>query len=313
MNDPKVYIVILNYRQWQDTWECIGSLLKSSFQNYSVIIVDNDSQNNSFENIINQARTASIATTGYQLYSKEMLNGKIDFQNLPRLTFIQNDINAGFAGGNNIVLRLLAGLDAYVWLLNPDMVIREDTLAELVSFGVKQTTCCIIGAEVRTFSGNQELFFYGGGKVNFLSGTVRLIKNPGSAGRLDYISGGCLFTHAANFKTYGLLPEEYFLYWEETDWCFRAMQQGAALFVCPSAVCYDKISTVIGKGFLSDYYYSRNGLLFISKFRKWNVPIALLAMTIRWFKRILTGQWSRARGVWRGTIDFLKKRFNEAK
>lgn len=310
MNAPKVYIIVLNYKQWQDTWACIESVLRSSFRNYSLIIVDNDSKNNSLENIIDQAENASIAATDYKLYSRDMLNGKIDLHKLPRLTFIQNNSNAGFAGGNNIVLRLLAPLDAYIWLLNPDMIIREDTLAELVSFADKQTADCIIGAEVRTHAGNQELFFYGGGKVNFLAGTIQLIKSPGSA--LDYISGGCLFTHAANFKKYGVLPEDYFLYWEETDWCFRAKQQGVALLVCPSAVCYDKVSTVIGKGFLSDYYYCRNGLLFLSKFSKGNLPIALLAMKIRWFKRIVMGQWGRARGVWWGTIDFLKRKFNEA-
>jgi GT2 family glycosyltransferase len=310
MNTPKVYIVILNYRQWQDTWACIGSVLRSSYPDYSIIIIDNDSQNNSVENIIKQAESASIAAMDYKLFTAEMLD--TDLQNLPRLTFIQNNRNAGFAGGNNIVLRLLAGLDAYVWLLNPDMIIREDTLGELVSFAERQTSDCIIGAEVRTYSGKQGLFFYGGGKVNFLSGTVQLIKIPGSVSRLDYISGGCLFTHAANFKKYGILPEDYFLYWEETDWCYSAKLKGVALLVCPSAICFDKVSTVIGKGFLSDYYYSRNGLLFISKFRKGNVTIALLAMKIRWFKRIVTGQWSRARGVWKGTIDFLKRKFNEA-
>jgi GT2 family glycosyltransferase len=281
-------------------------VLQSSYRNYSIIIIDNNSQNNSIENIIRQALSSSIAASEYKIYTREMTG--IDLQNLPRLTFIQNNRNAGFAGGNNIVLRLLAGLDAYVWLLNPDMVIREDTLAELVSFAVRQTSDCIIGAGVRSFSGKKELFFYGGGKVNFLSGTIRLMKNQESVNSLDYISGGCLFTHATNFEKFGALPEDYFLYWEETDWCYRAKQKGVALLVCPSAICFDKVSTVIGKGFLSDYYYSRNGLLFISKFRKRKVAIALLAMKLRWFKRIITGQWSRARGVWRGTIDFLKRK-----
>ena len=313
MNTPKVYIVILNYLQWQDTKECLESVLKSSYNNFSVIIIDNNSRNNSLEYLTDPAMNKAIEATNYRIYSREMLTSPVNWQDLPLLTFIQNDINAGFAGGNNIVLRLLANLDAYVWLLNPDMTIRKDTLSELVNFSAHKIPDCVIGAEVRSYSGNQEPLFYGGGKVNFLSGTVRLVKKREAIHRLDYISGGCLFTHAANFKKYGVLPENYFLYWEETDWCFRAKQQGVELLVCLSAVCYDKVSTVIGKGFLANYYYSRNGLLFISKFKKRNMPIALFAMTFRLFKRIITGQWGRARGVFKGTIDFLKKKFNAAK
>lgn len=313
MNTSKVYILILNYLQWQDTKECLESVLKSSYNNFSIIVIDNNSRNNSLEHLTDYVKNGSVEATGYRTYNREMLNSQVDWQELPRLTFIQNDINAGFAGGNNIVLRNLTNLDAYIWLLNPDMTIREDTLTELVNYSVLKTSDCIIGAEVRSYSGNQEPLFYGGGRINFLSGTIRLVKKQEAIHRLDYISGGCLFTHAANFKKYGVLPENYFLYWEETHWCFRAKQQGVELLVCPSAVCYDKVSTVIGKGFLSDYYYCRNGLLFISKFRKKNVPIALFAMKIRWFKRIVSGQCGRARGVYRGTVDFLKGKFNEAK
>jgi GT2 family glycosyltransferase len=163
-----------------------------------------------------------------------------------------------------------------------------------------------------SYTGNQDLLFFGGGWVNFIRGTIEFNKNSDDGVNLDFISGGCLFTHTGNFKKFGVLPEEYFLYWEETEWCYRLKQSGVKLFVCRSAVCFDKISTVIGKGFLADYYYSRNGLLFISKFSKRNIIFALFAMTMRWFKRIVTGQGNRARGVWRGTIDFLKGNFNEA-
>ena len=85
---------------------------------------------------------------------------------------------------------------------------------------------------------------------------------------MDYISGGSLFTHINSFNDLGLLPEEYFLYWEETDWCYRAKKKGYELRLCEKAVCYDKVSSSIGKSFLADYYYTRNGLFFLSKFKK---------------------------------------------
>ena len=67
---------------------------------------------------------------------------------------------------------------------------------------------------------------YGGGKINFNSGTITMLKTKDQVAEMDFVSGGSLFTHAANYKTLGLLPEDYFLYWEETDWCYRAKTNG---------------------------------------------------------------------------------------
>ena len=103
------------------------------------------------------------------------------------------------------------------------------------------------------------------------------------------------------------------MYWEETDWCYRAKQGGHGLYVCTTATCYDKGSTVIGKNFMADYYYVRSGLLFISKFRKKNIPVVLIFVGIRFLKRVVTGRWARARGVLKGTMDYFKMRTDETK
>lgn len=320
MPAPKVYIVILNYSQWQDSRDCLESVLQSAYTNFSIFLVDNNSGNNSIENLT--AWLDNITGSGIPLFEKpvdylvikrpEMSNSP-DLARFPKITFIQNEINAGFAAGNNIVLQFLKDQDAYIWLLNPDMTIKNDTLGELVRFTVQQPINTISGVVVRYSKGNHKLLFYGGGKINFRLATVRMVQRPGVISRLDYISGSCLFTHAGNFKLLGLLPEDYFLYWEETEWCYRAKQRGYGLAVCQTAICYDKISSVIGKSFMANYYYVRNGLLFVSKFRKKKIPVVLFFVMLRFLKRIVTGQWKRARGVCKGTIDFLKMKPNEAK
>ncbi|HEY6504018.1 MAG TPA: glycosyltransferase family 2 protein [Chitinophagaceae bacterium] len=310
MNDPKVYIVILNYKQWEDSRDCLNSVLHSAYTNFSVLLVDNNSGNDSLGHLAEWLKNNTISVK-HLLLAKGGIDAPLLFSDFPKVVFFQNNKNEGFAAGNNLVLRFLQEENAYVWLLNPDMIVKENTLGELVSFAERQSPGSIIGAEVRSYSGNQGLFFYGGGKVNFISATVTLIKGPAKASGLDYISGGCLFMHAGNFKRLGLLPEEYFLYWEETDWCYKAKQQNYKLLVCPTAICYDKISTVIGKGFMSDYYYARNGLLFISKYRKKNIPVVILFMGIRILKRLVTGQWARAKGVYKGARDFLKMKPHE--
>jgi GT2 family glycosyltransferase len=113
-------------------------------------------------------------------------------------------------------------------------------------------------------------------------------------------------TKASNFRELGVLPEEYFLYWEETDWCFRARQAGYELAVCTTAICYDKGGTTIGRGALADFFYTRNGLLFVSKYKKGKLAGALLFAGLRLTRRILSGQWSRAKGMSKGIAAFLK-------
>jgi GT2 family glycosyltransferase len=317
---PKVYIVILNFKQWEDTRDCLESVLQSTYNNFSVFVIDNNSGNNSLKYLSAWLETRMAGKPSlqqqpvqYVLLTRQELNESTDFSKLPGVVFIQNDENAGFAAGNNVVLRILRNKEVYFWLLNPDMVIKEDALEKLVQFTSGLSFRSIVGAIVRSYSGNHELLFYGGHKVNFLSATVRMVKQKSAVQRLDYISGACLFTHASNLEQLGLLPEEYFLYWEETDWCYRAKRSGYVLAVCPEAVCYDKISTIIGKSFMADYYYVRNGLRFISKFRKKNIPVVLFFIGIRFWKRIFTGQWARARGVFKGTRDFFKMKPDETK
>lgn len=311
---PIVYIIILNYKKWEDTLDCLESVFQSSYENYSVIVIDNNSENGSLEYLMQWAESRQAAYSfEWRHWRKEDISVSFDFQSFARLNFIQNNVNAGFAGGMNIALRILQNSDAYLWLLNPDVVVAEDTMAELVSFTMTRPLRSITGATIRSYSGNRDLLFYGGFKVNFFSATVSSIEQTTSVNRLDYISGGCLFTHASNLELLGLLPEEYFLYWEETEWCYLAKQKGFGLYVCTAALCYDKISTVIGKDFKANYYYSRNGLRFVSKFRRQCIPVVLFFVGLRLLKRILSGRWARAKGIYYGTRDFFKMKLHESK
>src|SRR5688572_30480658 len=320
MHMPKVYIIMLNYRRWEDSRECLASVLRSTYTNFSVFVIDNDSGNNSLEHLITwfEKNNASHASTGepqgsYVLFNRKQLNDYTDVFKLPKMIFVQNDENSGFAAGNNIVLKMVRDEDAYFWLLNPDMVVKMDTLEELVQFSIRLPREAIVGSVLQSYSEGHDLISYGGAKVNFLSATVTHIQRPDCLRRLDYISGSSLFTHTSNLNRLGMLPEKYFLYWEETDWCYCAKLKGCVLYVCTRAICYDKGSTAIGKNFMADYYYARNGLLFISKFRQKNIPIVLFFMGLRYLKRIVTGRWERARGIFKGTMDFFKMQPDDVK
>lgn len=308
--DPKVYIVILNYKQWQITFQCLLSVLKSTYTNYSIVVIDNDSRNNSLESIGAELTNQFLVPVEDYVIINKADSG--DRKMLPeqKIILFQNDENRGFAAGNNSIISRLENRDAFIWLLNPDMIVLENTLSSLVNFSKKESRTAIIGAVIKQDSDKNKLFCYGGAKLNFYSGRPKMIEDAKDVDKLDFIYGGCLFTHLNNFKKLGLLPEQYFLYWEETDWCYTAKQKGHPLRVCPDAVCYDKISTSIGKGYLSDYYYARNALYFVAKFRKLRIPSVLFFMGIRWLRRLFSGQWGKASGMLWGTLDFLKGKIN---
>lgn len=303
-HESKVCIIILNYRNWQDVTECLDSLFRSEYPNYSIIVVDNFSGNRSLEYLMDWADKKTI---GYRHYDRDEWSGPaVTPDTIPRLCFVQNDRNEGFANGNNLAIRKLLSADCYIWLLNPDMVAADSALAELAGFAAKAPFRSIVGAVVRYHREPHKIHLYGGGTVNFRSATVRLATRVEDIASIHYVSGGSLFTHTAHFRELGLLPEDYFLYWEETDWCFRAAKHGYAMLVCTTAVCYDKISTAIGRSFLADFYYTRNGLMFVRKMTGKLKPSVYVFVFFRLLKRLASGRWRRARGVLKGTLAFLK-------
>ncbi len=318
---PRVYVIILNYKKWIEVEECLETLLRSDHDNFSTIVIDNDSQNNSLEELISWTKNNTafsrrvspfvkdqlIRPVAYKYYKAASLTGEIKPASFPKLVFIQNEMNKGFAAGINTILKHLLQEDAYVWLLNPDMIVEESTMKALLNFAVSSPQKSIIGSVIKHYDNPSKVHFYGGGRINFNAATVELATKRSDILKLDYISGGSFFTHANSFKEIGLLPEDYFLYWEETDFCYHAKKDGYGLKVCETAICYDKVSTSIGKSFLSDYYYTRNGLSFLSKYKKGKVATAVFFTLFRLFKRIITGQFDRAKGMYKGMLSFLKQ------
>ena len=309
----QVYIVILNYKRWQDVIECLGSVFRSTYKNFTVIVVDNDSQNNSLQYLMSWVdsdaglKTELTQPVKYKFFHSTDIGDLRNFDSVDKLIFIQNKTNEGFAKANNLVLRSLLQNDAYVWLLNPDIVVEEDALSELIKFAEHESFSSITGSVIKSYLKKDKILLYGGAKINLNSATVSLIQKENKIPEIDFICGGSLFAHTKHFRDVGLFPEEYFLIWEEADWCYMAQQKGYRMMVCKTAVCYDKISTSIGKGFLANYYYTLNGLLFLKKYRSKKIGSALFFAILRFLKRVVTGKWASANGVLQGVLTFTKK------
>lgn len=157
---PKVYIIILNYNGWYDTIECLESVLRNDYTNYQVIVLDNNSPNNSMEYIRawadgkidvwvkpdNPLRHLSFSPLPkpipYVCYTREDAEkgGISEIEENARdkgfngittnypLIFIQTGENLGFAGGNNVGVRYALAKDDFdsVILLNNDTVIKKE-------------------------------------------------------------------------------------------------------------------------------------------------------------------------------------------
>lgn len=315
---PKVYIVILNYNGWGDTIECLESVLRSTYRNYQIIVVDNNSPDLSMDRIISwaegrldvwvradsQLRRLTFPPitrpAGFRFFSRhEFDQAACTLPAGPGLFLVQSGENRGFAAGNNVALRAIikADPDAYVWLLNPDMTVEAETLSRLVEFATSSGKGTICGAHIKDYKQPSRTLFYGGAKVNPYSGTITFINNFREIKDLDYISGGSLFTRAGNFKNLGMLPEEYFLYWEETDWCTNAMRRGHRLEVCADAICYDKVSTSIGTGYISEYYYTLNSIRFFRKYRSKQLKYIMFANILRLGKRAFKFKFTNVKAI----------------
>jgi len=294
----KVYILLLVYRNWQDALDGLASLFQSDYDYYHIIIVDNHSPNGAYRILEEKLSEKQIS---YNTDVNKITTSK------ECVSLIQTGYNGGFAFGNNFVIKYLLEEDAYVWLLNPDTGVTRQTLSNLINCASQTPFMAAWGAKVVSYTDTNKLLMYGGGTYN-LWGKARTIKQLKDASKLRYIHGGCLFTHVSNFKKNGLIDEDYFLYWEETDWCYRFMQAGGKLLVCQQAVIYDKIGGSVGRGYWQSYFMTYNKYRFYHRF--FASHLVKIILTIPYFLAIEIASLKpkRVQGFLRATYDFFIRR-----
>ncbi len=331
---PSNYIIILNYNVWDDTICCIESIINSEFKDYQIIIIDNFSTDNSEEKILDyfngiERPVVDNIQISFQTESKKLpyiyFNLDKESESLSKITkeyvasnsdhknsiinypiiYIQTKNNLGFAGGNNIGLKRIVddhdvSSNTNIFLLNPDTYITDETLNELNKIEEKVFIC---GMTIRNTQGNE---FLGAYKINKLFAGLKKITTMSDIDQSDFIYGGALFTNKRTFEVNGLLPEHYFLYWEEADWCYQAKQKGIKFLFQPSALVYDKVATSIGRGYLAFYYYIRNGLYFYKKYFKAYIPFLLFFTIMRIAVKIIFGNFKGAKGAINGIKDYFR-------
>jgi hypothetical protein len=225
------------------------------------------------------------------------------------LFLVQTGANLGFAGGNNVGLRLALGagdLD-YAWLLNNDTVVEPAALSGLVAAMQKRPDAGICGSTVLDYYSPRTVQALGGStfnpwtaRVGHIGAGIDVADAPSREvveGQLKYVVGSSLLVRKSFLEQVGLMDESYFLYFEEIDWATRAKGR-FGLAYCPESVVYHKEGASIGtsnvkrkqRSELSERFASRNRILFTKTYYPAALVTVLLAMLASAFHRLATGQ-----------------------
>jgi GT2 family glycosyltransferase len=246
MKNPNVLILLLNWNGKKDTLECIDSLKKLTYPHCFILVVDNGSSDGS----VPALRHA-----------------------YPSIHLIETGENLGFAGGNNVGIQFALERDFdWILLLNNDTVVAPDLIERLLEIA-DQKKAHIVGPKILRYHEPSKIDHLGG---YFDPKTCEFV-SPES-GQIDdgirfeepkepeYICGCALLMHRCVPQTIGLLEPQFFLLWEETDFCKRASRAGFRLSTAPLAKIWHKVSASFsgGKPHMQ-YFWWRSRLLFVSR------------------------------------------------
>lgn len=210
---PLVSIIILNYNGKDVLKDCIESVLKTDYPNLEVIIVDNASIDKSYEIV--------------ERYNNVKL--------------IKNKQNYGFAKGNNIGIKASKG--EFVVLLNNDTIVHHAWIKELVNVALQDPKIGILGCKLYYHSSN--IIQHAGGVLNLYGKGLSHIGQFGEdrgqfndTASVDFVTGAAMMIKRDVINKIGLLDEEYFMYYEDVDYCYRAKKAGFKVVYVPQAIVY---------------------------------------------------------------------------
>lgn len=239
---PLISFITICYNGLEDTRQLVQSL-QSTVQSvsYEIIIVDNASVRNEAE-----------------ILKKEF----------PKVITLRSERNVGFSGGNNLGIQAAGG--KYIFLINNDTYLAEDGLRYLVERIESRPDIAAVSPKIRFAFPPQAIQFAGYTPLSHVTLRNALIGfGQADNGRFDtaaptpYLHGAALMVKREVIEKVGLMPEIYFLYYEELDWCSRMTRAGYLLWYEPRCTVFHKESQSTGQqSKLRTFYLTRNRLLY---------------------------------------------------
>lgn len=285
-----ISVITVNFNGFSDTCEFIDSWVATILSvSFEIIVIDNGS-------------TKDESSLLKQRY--------------PFLNVIRSEKNLGFAGANNIGIKVAKG--KYLFFLNNDVVLTHDTVHLLVNRLSSLKQIAGVSPLIRDYHVPHAIQFAGYTPLSF----IKLRNQAIGEGKLDgeypasptpYLHGAAMLMKANAVRLIGSMPEEYFLYYEELDWCTHITDLGFQLWYEPACEIYHKGSTTTGKNSpLKAYYLSRNRLLFTYRNRtgitRYTAIFYQLVIVLPkdMLKALIRGQIYVAIAHLKGIIAFIK-------
>lgn len=313
---PHCTAVVLNWNGWRDTLACVHSLLRAEPAPGRIVICDNGSADDSLPQL--EAALRSAVGEGLQCIDRAGVD-RADIT-AARVWLVANGANLGYAGGNNVGLRLALrdpACDCF-WILNNDTEVAPDALAALLAHMAAQPRIGLCGSTLVYAHDRQTVQAWGGsayarwtGRTRHLGAHTRLAALPADPAAVEAqmacVVGAAMLVRRDWLESIGLMTEDYFLFFEEIDWAARAAGRFRLGWAPRSVVFHQEgasIGTAAGGGSpLSLYYLFRNRLRFAWRFHGAFVP-AVLAFSL-WdvFKLAARARWPQAGAALRGALQ----------
>lgn len=285
----EVSVITINYNGLEDTCALIETIPFN--ENMEVIVVDNASKNQEAETIA-------------KLY--------------PKVKVIKSKRNLGFAGGNNLGIQAAQG--KYLFLINNDTIFKEFNIQALVDRLESSPHVGIACPKIRFAWGNSPIQFAGYSKLSRI--TVRNYAigfNKEDHGQYDnahptpYAHGAAMLIKREAIDKVGLMPECYFLYYEELDWSMMFTRTGFQIWYEPKCTIYHKESQSTGQNSpLRTYYLTRNRFMLVQRnpleFNKTQAYLYLIGIVaIRdILKYTISARFSHLKATLRALWHFIK-------
>lgn len=292
-------IITINYNGLKDTCELIESL-PADDKSLEVIVVDNAST---------QDEASEIE------------------RRFPHVTVIRSDRNLGFAGGNNLGINAAHG--KYLFFLNNDTLLEvrgkrlevRNLILPLINRLENDDKIGMVCPKIRFTWGHQPIQFAGYTRLTSIMLRNKTIGyGEEDKGQYDtphptpYAHGAAMLVKREVIEKVGMMPECYFLYYEELDWSVMIQRAGYDIWYDPAFTVFHKESQTTGKASpLKTFYTTRNRLLFAqrniqggSKYLTYAYLVSVVAIRDM-VKYTFTGKTDLAVAVIKGIWNFIKQ------
>ena len=283
----KTSIITINYNGLADTCALIETIPFN--EDMEVIVVDNASDHQEADTIA---------------------------ERFPQVKVIKSERNVGFAGGNNLGIQAAQG--TYLFLVNNDTVFKDFNISALIDRLESSSDIGIVCPKIRFAWDKNPIQFAG---YTMLSKVTMRNRSIGygeddhgqyeTAHPTPYAHGAAMLVKREAIDKVGLMPECYFLYYEEIDWSIMFTRAGYQIWYEPKCTIYHKESQATGQDSpLRTYYITRNRLLFVRRNRRGilrGLSYAYLTAVVAprdMLRHITKGRFNLAKATYKGLRDF---------